>query len=76
VPESLKNVVLVMNASGILVRPASDASTASQAELWKSTHERMEKFLPGFLDELIPSSPPEGVVQAQGVEEMAAPQAA
>ncbi|KAG8863760.1 GDP/GTP exchange factor for ARF [Tulasnella sp. 330] len=75
VPESLKNVVLVMNASGILVRPGSDASTPSQAELWKSTHERMEKFLPGFLDELIPSAPPEGVGLGSGIE-VVAPQVA
>ncbi|KAG9016191.1 GDP/GTP exchange factor for ARF [Tulasnella sp. JGI-2019a] len=60
VPESLKNVVLVMNASGILVRPIGlDSLSMSQANLWQSTHERMEKFLPGLLDDLIPSPPSE-----------------
>jgi len=60
VPESLKNVVLVMNASNILVPPSSpeDTRTPSQASLWQSTHEKMDSFLPGFLDELIPSPLP------------------
>ncbi|KAF8906002.1 Sec7-like domain is implicated in guanine nucleotide exchange function [Gymnopilus junonius] len=46
VPESLKNVLLVMNAVGILVPP--------ELTLWLNTHERMERFLPGFLTEVIP----------------------
>jgi len=69
VPESLKNVVLVMNASEILVRPTeSHPTSAPQTELWQTTHERMEKFLPGFLDDLLPSPPPEVVVRAPDVD--------
>ncbi|KDR81436.1 hypothetical protein GALMADRAFT_239340 [Galerina marginata CBS 339.88] len=53
VPESLKNVLLVMNAVGILVPPGSDEEEL-QKTLWLNTHERMERFLPGFLTEVIP----------------------
>ena len=60
VPESLKNVVLVMNATGLLVPPSSpeDDRDERQVALWAATHERIERFLPGFLDEIIPAPPP------------------
>ncbi|KAI0747973.1 Sec7-domain-containing protein [Daedaleopsis nitida] len=53
VPESLKNVLLVMNATGLL-----DDRGERQIALWAATHERIERFLPGFLDEIIPAPPP------------------
>ncbi|TFK42763.1 Sec7-like domain is implicated in guanine nucleotide exchange function [Crucibulum laeve] len=58
VPESLKNVLLVMNAVGILLPPPSgkDDRPPHQRTLWISTQERMERFLPGFLSEVIPAS--------------------
>ncbi|KAF8350870.1 Sec7-like domain is implicated in guanine nucleotide exchange function [Amanita rubescens] len=58
VPESLKNIVLVMNTSGILVSPpvsGEDSRDERQRTLWSATHERIERFLPGFLREVIPS---------------------
>ena len=63
VPESLKNVLLVMNATGLLVPPPSGAASEDdrgerQVALWAATHERIERFLPGFLDEIIPAPPP------------------
>ncbi|KAF8078137.1 hypothetical protein FPV67DRAFT_1464319 [Lyophyllum atratum] len=58
VPESLKNVVLVMNAVGILVPPSEqDERSERQQTLWTATQERMERFLPGFLGDVIPPSP-------------------
>ncbi|RDB21501.1 hypothetical protein Hypma_011417 [Hypsizygus marmoreus] len=60
VPESLKNVVLVMNAVDILVPPPSsedDDRDERQRTLWTATHERMERFLPGFLGDVIPPPP-------------------
>ncbi|KAG6832717.1 hypothetical protein H0H92_012289 [Tricholoma furcatifolium] len=55
IPESLKNVLLVMNAAGILVPPSEpDTRNERQQTLWTATHERMERFLPGFLAEVIP----------------------
>ena len=56
VPESLKNVLLVMNAVEILV-PAGATQNELQRTLWLNTHERMERFLPGFLTEVIPIPP-------------------
>lgn len=60
VPESLKNVVLVMNAVGILVPPSSvdnDERDERQRTLWTATQERMERFLPGFLGDVIAPPP-------------------
>ena len=56
VPESLKNVLLVMNATGLLVPPSTPADDRGerQVALWAATHERIERFLPGFLDEIVP----------------------
>lgn len=59
-PESLKNVLLVMNATGLLVPPSTpeDDRAERQVALWAATHERIERFLPGFLDEIVPAPPP------------------
>ena len=72
-PESLKNVLLVMNATGLLVPPPSanpeeDDRAERQVALWAATHERVERFLPGFLDEIVPAPPPKSApaVPAQG----------
>ncbi|KAF9001938.1 Sec7-like domain is implicated in guanine nucleotide exchange function [Cyathus striatus] len=57
IPESLKNILLVMNAIGILVPPTTgeDLREERQKTLWTATQERMERFLPGFLTEVIPN---------------------
>ena len=56
IPESLKNVLLVMNASGILVPPAElDTRDQRQKSMWAATQERIDRFIPGFLGEIIPS---------------------
>lgn len=55
VPESLKNVVLVMHAAQILVPPsADDKRDERQRTLWNATNERVERFLPGFIGSVIP----------------------
>ena len=49
-----------MNAAGILVPPSdNDYRDERQRTLWTATQKRMERFLPGFLNELIaaPQSP-------------------
>lgn len=59
-PESLKNVILVMNASDLLVHPSPESSNANTNEpdealmLWNETQDRLEQFLPGLIQELIP----------------------
>ncbi|KAG1835732.1 hypothetical protein EV424DRAFT_1524157 [Suillus variegatus] len=56
VSESLKNVVLVMNAANILVPPSQeDQRDEHQRTLWTATQARLERFLPGFLTEVIPT---------------------
>lgn len=60
IPESLKNVLLVMNASGVLIPPSTpETRTELQQELWQDTVLRIEEFLPGLMDELFPPPPPE-----------------
>jgi len=58
IPESLKNVVLVMNATGLLVPPSEgDQRSERQQQLWALTEERVERFLPGFLAAVMPQPP-------------------
>jgi len=50
-----------MNAGNILVPPSSsenDERDERQRTLWTATQERMERFLPGFLYDVIPSPLP------------------
>jgi len=59
VSESLKNVVLVMNAADILVPPSQeDQREEQQRSLWTATQARLDRILPGFLTEVIPTPEP------------------
>ncbi|KAH8808899.1 hypothetical protein F5884DRAFT_793809 [Xylogone sp. PMI_703] len=49
VPESLKNILLVMSSSGYLTPPSKDPS---QKELWVETWKRIDRFLPDLRKEL------------------------
>lgn len=71
-PESLKNVILVMNASDILVHP-DPSSGPERIALWTETRDRLEHFLPGLLQDLIPPPPPEAEEAAVPAEESTAP---
>ncbi|KAK8163430.1 hypothetical protein BC567DRAFT_265954 [Phyllosticta citribraziliensis] len=51
VPESLKNILLVMSSGGYLVPPDQKPD---QAELWNETWSRLDRFLPNLLPELFP----------------------
>ncbi|EPS36024.1 hypothetical protein H072_10526 [Dactylellina haptotyla CBS 200.50] len=55
VPESLKNVLLVMSNSGFLVPPEQqEEGSEKQKELWMQTWTRLERFLPDLYKELYP----------------------
>ncbi|BGP04186.1 GDP/GTP exchange factor for ARF [Rhodotorula toruloides] len=54
VPELLKNVLLVMNASGFLLPPYAEGRTEAQARLFDLTFNRIEPFLPELQRELFP----------------------
>ena len=52
-------MILVMNAMDILVPPPTPDTRDQRAkDIWNATHERIERFLPGFLDEVVPTPPP------------------
>ncbi|KAK6332364.1 GDP/GTP exchange factor for ARF [Orbilia brochopaga] len=59
VPESLKNVLLVMSNSGFLVPPdQQEEGNEKQKELWEQTWKRLERFLPDLYKELYPDAAP------------------
>ncbi len=51
--ESLKNVLLVMNSSNVLVLPTPE-STDRERELWRRTAEILDERLPKLKDEIFP----------------------
>lgn len=51
VPESLKNILLVMADGGYLRREKGD-------RLWEETRKRLERFLPRLVEEVFPPPPP------------------
>jgi brefeldin A-resistance guanine nucleotide exchange factor 1 len=53
IPESLKNILLVMADGGYLVPPSQDPS---KEEMWMETRKRLERFLPGLFVEIFPDS--------------------
>lgn len=68
-PESLKNVLLVMSSAGLLLPPHElDAQKeAMKVELWEQTWKRLERFLPSLKKELYP---PESLVKKQPAAEV------
>lgn len=48
-PESLKNIILVMSSSGYLVPPTEDPA---HEKLWTETWKRIDRFLPDLRKEL------------------------
>lgn len=68
----MKNVILVMHSSGLLLPPhqgqaTGDERTPEQVDLWDKSVERIERILPGFLADAM-APPPEPVVLAANVE--------
>ena len=51
VPESLKNILLVMADGGYLVPPSENADNV---QLWDETRRRLERFLPDLFSEVFP----------------------
>ena len=68
-PESLKNVLLVMASGGILVRPEDRGEGAEggsgKAELWDQTWRRLERLLPDLKGELFPAVTAEELAAAE-----------
>jgi brefeldin A-resistance guanine nucleotide exchange factor 1 len=53
VPESLKNILLVMSSSGYLAPPDQKPE---QRALWEQTWKHLDRFLPGMKPELFPEA--------------------
>ncbi|OAX83989.1 hypothetical protein ACJ72_01652 [Emergomyces africanus] len=56
VPESLKNILLVMADGGYLAPPAEDPS---KEKIWVETQKRLDRFLPRLFAEIFPFKPEE-----------------
>ncbi|KAI7583402.1 Sec7-domain-containing protein, partial [Hortaea werneckii] len=74
VPESLKNVLLVMSSGGHLVPPSEkpDDQTPQQRKIWTETWTRLERFLPGLMPELFPGAQKEATPAPAGAAAPAA----
>ena len=53
VPESLKNILLVMVDGGYLMPPSENANNS---EIWDETWKRVDRFLPGLYKEIYPEA--------------------
>ena len=53
VPESLKNILLVMADGGFLISPKQGEKPS---ELWTETCKKVDRFLPGLIPELFPQA--------------------
>lgn len=54
IPESIKNILLVMADSGHLTPPPT--SDADKQKIWTETKKRLDRFLPNLFGELFPVS--------------------
>lgn len=58
IPESLKNMLLVMSTAGIFKAPkAGEPENDPSVELWNMTWMRVNSFLPNLHGELFPNTP-------------------
>ncbi|XP_062518371.1 Golgi-specific brefeldin A-resistance guanine nucleotide exchange factor 1-like isoform X2 [Corticium candelabrum] len=57
IPESLKNMLLVMSTAGVFDAPPDDSTASSHSQLWTDTWNRIHQFLPGMHDELFAPTP-------------------
>ncbi|THC97897.1 hypothetical protein EYZ11_002648 [Aspergillus tanneri] len=56
IPESLKNILLVMADGGYLVPPSQDTT---KELVWNETKKRLDRFLPDLFKEIFPEKPNE-----------------
>jgi brefeldin A-resistance guanine nucleotide exchange factor 1 len=73
VPESLKNVILVMSSSGYLVPPTQNSE---YEKLWIETWKRIDRFLPDLRKELNMGDPTPKVTPKVSLEKTAVEPAA
>lgn len=54
-PESLKNILLVMANGGYLVAPPNN--DPEKERIWTETQKRLDRFLPNLFGEIFPATP-------------------
>lgn len=71
IPENLKNVLLVMSTSQLL---SPEGGAGMQKRLFDMTHDRLQRFLPGLVEEVFrpPAAAPASVKEAKETEPVAA----
>jgi len=52
--ESIKNAILVMHTAGMFAPLADDPR--NEGELWQVTRDKIEQFMPGFMESVVPLS--------------------
>jgi golgi-specific brefeldin A-resistance guanine nucleotide exchange factor 1 len=67
IPESVKNILLVMADSGHLTPPPFKDS--DEEKIWTETKKRLDRFLPNLFNELFPVSEPPSTVSDKPDEE-------
>ncbi|ORY59461.1 Sec7 domain-containing protein [Pseudomassariella vexata] len=67
VPENLKNVLLFMSSTGLLVAPSSDPT---HEKLWVETWKRIDRFLPDLRNELALDTPEANTKEGPPVERL------
>ena len=62
VPESLKNIILVMGGAGYLSRPSENLENE---KMWIETKKKLDRFLPDLFSELFPETKSEGKLEKE-----------
>jgi brefeldin A-resistance guanine nucleotide exchange factor 1 len=66
VPESLKNIILVMGGAGYLSRPSENPENE---KMWVETKKKLDRFLPDLFSEVFPETRSEGKLEKEKEKE-------
>ncbi|GBF64827.1 hypothetical protein TMEN_7543 [Trichophyton mentagrophytes] len=73
VPESLKNILLVMANGGYLVAPPNN--DPGKERIWTETQKRLDRFLPNLFGEIFPTTPADAPSSRHGGSRTMRPEA-
>lgn len=72
-PESLKNILLVMANGGYLVAPPNN--DPGKERIWTETQKRLDRFLPNLFREIFPTTPADAPSSRHGGSRTMRPEA-